>query len=153
MFHFDRDFVDKNGERYMLPVRMQALLRDLMNQYVIRKEYGTGDFEFLLGDLPYSELTGSLAWTPFAAGTMLWGEPDQWAWFRQRITVPEEFEGETLWYAVFPYTTDADWHWGHPQAQLYVNGECVFGLDSNHRKYLLRKRAKGGETIEIAIKV
>lgn len=153
MFHFDRDFVDKNGERYMLPVRMQALLRDLMNQYVIRKEYGTGDFEFLLGDLPYSELTGSLAWTPFAAGKMLWGEPDQWAWFRQRITVPEEFEGETLWYAVFPYTTDADWHWGHPQAQLYVNGECVFGLDSNHRKYLLRKRAKGGETIEIAIKV
>lgn len=153
MFHFDKDFVDKNGERYMFPIRIQSLLRDLLNKYVIRQEYGTGDFQFLLEDCTYAELNTKTAWTPFPAGRMLWGEPDQWAWFRQTVTIPESFRGEDIWYAVYPYTTDADWHWGHPQAQLFVNGKCVFGLDCNHRKYLLLKNAKGGETLEIAIKV
>lgn len=153
MFHFDKDFVDKNGERYMLPIRIQSLMRDLLNQYVIRREYGTGDFQFFLGDTTYEELDGNTPWVPFAAGKTLWGEPDQWAWFRQTVTVPEEFRGEDIWYAVYPYTTDIDWHWGHPQAQLFVNGKCVFGLDCNHRKYLLVKNAKGGETLEIAVKV
>lgn len=153
MFHFDRDFMDKNGERYMFPIRIQSLLRELMNKYVIRQEYSTGDFQFLLGDFSYEELSHAASWVSFEAGKTLWGEPDQWAWFRQVITIPEEYCGEDIWYAVFPYTTDIDWHWGHPQAQLYVNGECVFGLDSNHRKYLLRKNAEPGETLEIAIKV
>ena len=153
MFHFDKDFVDKNGERYMFPVRIQSLMRDLLNLYVIRKEYSTGDFEFFLGDVTYEQLQSQAVWTPFAAGRMLWGEPDQWGWFRQKVTIPQEFDGEDIWYAVFPYTTDTDWHWGHPQAQLFVNGKCVFGIDCNHRKYLLRKNAKGGETLEIAIKV
>lgn len=152
MFHFDKDFVDKNGERYMFPIRIQASMRDLLSKYVIRHECYTGDFEFFLGDIPYTELSTHATWQSFAAGKTLWGEPDQWAWFRQTITIPEEFQGEDIWYAVFPFTTDIEWHWGHPQAQLYVNGECVFGLDSNHRKYLLRKNAIGGETIEIAIK-
>lgn len=153
MFHFDRDFVDKNGERYMFPVRIQSLMRDLLNQYVIRREYGTGDFRFFLGDTTYEELNEKTPWIPFAAGRTLWGEPDQWAWFRQTVAIPEEFRGEDIWYAVYPYTTDADWHWGHPQAQLFVNGRCVCGLDCNHRKHLLLKNAKGGETLEIAIKV
>lgn len=153
MFHFDKDFVDKNGERYMFPVRIQSLMRDLLNKYVIRREYGTGDFRFFLGDVPYSQLDENTPWIHFPAGKMLWGEPDQWAWFRQTVTIPEDFAGEDIWYAVFPYTTDIDWHWGHPQAQLFVNGKCVFGIDCNHRKYLLLKNARGGETLEIAIKV
>ena len=97
MFHFDKDFVDKNGERYMFPVRIQSLMRDLLNQYVIRREYGTGDFQFFLGDTAYEELNETTPWIPFAAGRTLWGEPDQWAWFRQTVTVPEEFRGEDIW--------------------------------------------------------
>ncbi len=153
MFHFDRDFVDKNGERYMFPVRIQSLLRILHNEYVVRNELQTGDFRFLIGDIEYSELNDTLPWTGFEAGKTLWGEPDQFAWFCQTVTVPEEYRGEDIWYAVFPYTINTDWHWGHPQAQLYVNGKCVSGLDSNHRKHLLMKNAKGGEVLDIAIKV
>lgn len=153
MFHFDRDFTDKNGERYMLPIRIQSLMRELQSKYVVRKEYVTGDFRFCLGDVPYAALGADTPWTHFRAGETLWGEPDQWAWFCQSVTIPEEFAGEDIWYAIYPYTIDADWHWAHPQAQLFVNGECVFGLDCNHRKYLLRKCAKGGERLEIAIKV
>ncbi len=152
MFHFDRDFTDKNGERYMLPIRIQSLMRELQNKYVIRKEYDTGDFEFYAGDVPFSQLDAHTPWVHFRAGETLWGEPDQWAWFRQSITIPTEFAGEDIWYTIYPYTIDADWHWAHPQAQLFVNGVCVFGLDCNHRKYLLCKHAKGGERLEIAIK-
>ena len=153
MFHFDKDFVDKNGERYMFPVRIQSLMRDLHNKYVVRQTIDTGDFDFYLGDVPYDELDENTPWSRFEAGRTLWGEPDQWAWFRQTVTIPAEFAGENIWYYASAYTSDAQWHWAHPQAQLFVNGKCVYGLDNNHRSYLLVKNAKGGEKLEIAIKM
>lgn len=153
MFHFDKDFVDKNGERYMFPVRIQSLMRDLHNKYVVRQTIDTGDFDFYLGDVSYDELDENTPWSRFEAGRTLWGEPDQWAWFRQTVTIPAEFAGENIWYYASAYTSDAQWHWAHPQAQLFVNGKCVYGLDNNHRSYLLVKNAKGGEKLEIAIKM
>lgn len=153
MFHFDRDFVDKNAERYMFPRRIYRRILDLHSQYVVRQTIGTGNFDFFLGDVAYDQLDKNIPWTPFTAGRTLWAEPDQWAWFRQTVTIPQEFKGEDIWYYASAYTTDTHWHWGHPQAQLFVNGTCVFGLDSNHRSYLLVKNAKGGETLEIAIKM
>lgn len=153
MFHFDRDFVDKNGERYMFPVRIQSLIRDLQKDYMIQQTLDTGDFGFFLGDVPFDRLDENTPWTHFQAGKTLWAEPDQWAWFRQTVTIPEDFRGNDIWYYVSAHTTDVNWHWGHPQAQLFVNGECVFGLDCNHRSCLLVKNAKGGQTLDIAIKM
>ena len=153
MFHFDKDFVDKNGERYMFPVRIQSLMRDLHNKYVVRQTIDTGDFDFCLGDVPYDGLDENTPWSRFEAGRTLWGEPDQWAWFRQTVTIPADFAGEDIWYYASAYTSDAQWHWAHPQAQLFVNGKCVYGLDNNHRSYLLVKNTKGGEKLEIAIKM
>ena len=153
MFHFDRNFVDKNGERYMFPIRIYRLIRDLHNKYVVRQSIGTGDFQFVLGDTTFDQLDENTPWTHFEAGRSLWGEPDQWAWFRQAVTIPEEFKGEDIWHYASAYTTDINWHWGHPQAQMFVNGECVYGLDCNHRSYLLVKNAQGGETLDIAIKM
>ena len=45
MFHFDRDFVDKNGERYMLPVRIQSLAKILLRDYVVKETLPCGDFQ------------------------------------------------------------------------------------------------------------
>ena len=153
MFHFDRDFVDKNAERYMFPRRIYRRIKDLHNQYVVRKIIPTGDFQFFLGDVPYDQLDENTPWTHFEAGRTLWAEPDQWAWFRQTVTIPEEFAGEDVWYYASAHTTDSQWHWGHPQAQMFVNGECVYGLDCNHRSYLLCKNAKGGEVLQIDVKM
>lgn len=153
MFHFDRDFIDKNGERYMFPIRIQCLIRDLHSKHVVRQTLDTGDFDFVLGDVTYDQLDENTPWTHFEAGKTLWAEPDQWAWLRQTVIIPEEFRGENIWYYASAHTTDIHWHWGHPQAQLYVNGKCVFGLDCNHRSYLLVKNAKGGEKLEIAVKM
>ena len=154
MFHFDRDFVDKNGERMMLPIRVRSILRILEEQYVIRTVTRSGDFEFCLGDYTFDELENKANWTHFIAGRSIWGEPDQWAWFKQIVEIPISYSGQDVWYQVNAHTTsDGAWHWGHPQAQLFVNGECVSGIDSHHRRYLLAKNAKGGERFEIAVKV
>ncbi len=152
MFHFDRDFVNKNGERYMLPIRLRSLLRDLENKYVLRKELPTGNFRFLMGDRSYSQMRQAEGWTDFRAGLELWGEPDLFVWFRQSITVPAEFAGQDVWYTVDPWNRWEDWPWGQPQIQMFVNGQCVCGLDNNHRRHLLIKNAKGGEVLDIALK-
>ncbi len=152
MFHFDRDFVNKNGERYMLPIRLRSLLRDLENKYVLRKELPTGDFRFLMGDRSYSQMCQAEGWTDFRAGLELWGEPDLFVWFRQSVTVPVEFAGQDVWYTVDPWNRWEDWPWGQPQIQMFVNGQCVCGLDNNHRRHLLIKNARGGEVLDIALK-
>ena len=153
MFHFDRDFVDKNGERLMLPIRVRSTLRILESQYMLRDVRRTGDYDFFIGDIPYDELDQNAMWEPFTAGRSIWGEPDQWAWFRQTVVIPDSYKGQDVWYQLNAHTTsDGAWHWGHPQAQLFVNGECVFGFDCNHRRFLLAKHAKGEEKFEIAIK-
>ena len=153
MFHFDRNFVDKNAERYMFPKRIYRRIDDLYEQYVVRSSFPTGDFDFFLGDVTYAELDENTPWTHFVAGRSLWAEPDQWAWFRQTVTIPPEFAGEDIWYYASAHTTDSKWHWAYPQAALFVNGKCVYGLDNNHRSYLLIKNAKGGEKLEIAVKM
>ena len=47
MFHFDKDFVNKNNECLMLPIRFKSLLKRLNSEYVIKSEILTGDFEYL----------------------------------------------------------------------------------------------------------
>lgn len=152
MFHFDRDFVDRNGERYMLPVRIHSLMKRLQSQYVLKREYPSGDFLYTEGDISYAQLDESVQWSDFKAGETAWGEPDQFVWFRQTVKIPEDFRGHDVWYMVFPYNQSDVWPWGQPQIQLFVNGECVCGLDNNHRRYLLLKNAQGGETLDIAMK-
>ena len=152
MFHFDKDFVDKNAERYMFPIRLRSLLRKLESRYVLRKELSTGDLRFLSGDRTYAQMDAADGWEPFLAGLTLWGEPDLFVWFRQTVTIPQEFAGEDVWYCVEPWNKYGEWPWGQPQIQLFVNGRCVYGLDNNHQRYLLIKNAHGGEVFDIALK-
>ncbi len=152
MFHFDKDFVDKNAERYMFPIRLQSLLRTLETKYVLRDSLPTGDFRFLMGDRTYAEMDRAAGWADFQASMNLWGEPDLFVWFRQTVTIPEEFAGQDIWYSVSPWNRDEDWPWGQPQIQMFVNGQCVCGLDCNHPKHLLLKNARGGEVFDIALK-
>ena len=77
MHHFDTSsFKDRNGERYMLPMRIKALSDLLLEKHVIRYQQDTGDFDFTEGDLLYRDL-GDADWKPFRAGTDRWGKPDQ----------------------------------------------------------------------------
>ncbi len=151
MFHFDRDFSNKNNERLMLPIRFKSLLKKLVNEYMIKEETSTGDFECLAKECSYNEALNNNDWTHFKKDKDLWGEKDLFVWFRQTITIPESFKGEAIWYIAQPYL-DREWPWGQPQIEMYVNGKCTCGLDNNHPSHLLLKEAKGGEKFDIYLK-
>lgn len=151
MFHFDKDFVNKNNERLMLPIRFKSLLKRLNSEYVIKSEILTGDFEYLEKECTYNEAIKDNDWILFKSDKDLWGKKDQFVWFRQTITIPSSFKDESVWYIVNPYL-DRQWPWGQPQIEMFVNGKCRCGLDNNHPSHLLIKKAKGNETITIYLK-
>lgn len=151
MFHFDKDFVNKNNERLMLPIRFKSLLKRLNSEYVIKSEILTGDFEYLEKECTYNEAIKDNDWILFKSDKDLWGKKDQFVWFRQTITIPSSFKDESVWYIVNPYL-DRQWPWGQPQIEMFVNGKCKCGLDNNHPSHLLIKKAKGNETITIYLK-
>ncbi len=151
MFHFDKDFVNKNSERLMLPIRFKSLLKRLSSEYVIKSETLTGDFEYLEKECTYNEAIQDNDWVLFKSDKDLWGKKDQFVWFRQTITIPFSFKNESVWYIVNPYL-DRQWPWGQPQIEMFVNGKCRCGLDNNHPSHLLIKKAKGNETITIYLK-
>ncbi len=152
MFHFDRDFQDRNGERYMFPIRIRSLLKQIDRHFVTKAEIGTGDFEYLPGDRMYPELPEE-GWRPFSAGNELWGSPDEFGWFRQKVRIPEDMAGRDVWLEVYPYPQRDVWPWGQPQIQLFVDGACVCGLDNNHRRHLLAGNAEAGRTYDVVMKV
>ncbi len=103
MFHFDKDFVNKNNERLMLPIRFKSLLKRLNSEYVIKSEILTGDFEYLEKECTYNEAIKDNDWILFKSDKDLWGKKDQFVWFRQTITIPSSFKDESVWYIVNLY--------------------------------------------------
>lgn len=130
MFHYDIDFKDKNGERYMLPIRAGALLKRLWGRAILERIPLTG-IERRDGKHSADDLDGGM-WSAYDPQKDSWGGKDCYIWFRHRFAVPEKLRGRTLWYWV--EAGDADhWQWANPQMCLYLNGQCVAGMDSNHR--------------------
>ncbi len=89
------------------------------------------------------------AFEPFAAGTMHWYGPDEHYWFKTSYQVPKEREGKSLWLKVC--TQLNGWDAKNPQFLLFVNGEPVQGMDTNHTEARLTERAVAGETYDIQL--
>jgi alpha-mannosidase len=77
---------------------------------------------------------------PAPAGTAWGKQPWGSAWFRLRIAIPREFAGSRV-----------DLCWSPGEAIIWREGEPVHELDSNHGEYVLTRRAKGGERIELLV--
>ncbi len=81
-----------------------------------------------------------------------WGGEETFCWFKTEYTVPAELDGKDIF--IMPYTKGYE-------SLLYVNGKpygtfntkIVFTGHGNHYCDLLRKNAKAGEKIDIAIEV
>lgn len=87
-------------------------------------------------------------WEDFDSRTMHWYGPDKHYWFRTTLTVPESFDGKSLWMII--HTQIDEWDDGkNPQFLLFVNNEIVQGLDMNHREVLITECAKADETYHI----
>ena len=76
--------------------------------------------------------------TPAPVG-MKWGKKWEYAWFRTRIVVPEELEGERL---VFTLNTAEE-------MLVWVNGREAGAIDKKHRYITLSRSATAGTVYEI----
>ena len=78
------------------------------------------------------------------------GIPGEHYWFRKTITIPQQFDGKTVFFHI---STQID-EWDdakNPQFLVFINGEVVQGADMNHREVLLSRCAVGGQELTIDI--
>lgn len=148
MAHFEVDFHDKNSERYMLSGRINQIMKDLYDKFLIVDSVDTGDFMFRDGQYTF-EKRDKGEWTPFKAAKDYWGYRECYCWFKQTVKIPEEFKGEHVIYKLQPYV--GEWNSINPQFIIYVNGKVLQGGDSNHQYVTLTECALGGEEFEIYI--
>ena len=75
-------------------------------------------------------LEATTDWDRFEAGST-WGKPDEHELFRVKLTVPEDFFGQEVFFFM---ATGADdiWNTDNPQMLVYVNGIRRSGMDMNH---------------------
>ncbi len=83
---------------------------------------------------------GRLRFRPAPAGTAWGKEPWGSAWFRLRIAIPRSFAGSRV-----------DLCWNPGEAIIWRDGEPVHELDRNHGEYVLTRRARGGERIDVLV--
>ena len=97
----------------------------------------------------YYGVPKDLAYQPIHKGTP-WGGTKQYLWVKAQYTVPEHLDGKDLF--LMP-------RMGGYEAMLYVNGEpygtfntkIVYTGHGNHYCDLVRKGARAGETIDLAV--
>jgi alpha-mannosidase len=102
-----------------------------VDQWEIRqvRYRGWNDYEFVDAD-----------WRPIRVGAT-WGGPDMSAFFRQRIVVPPEMDGEKIALHLF---LGGD-------SLLKVNGVSHHGMDIFRSEVILRSRAQAGEVLDIEV--
>lgn len=147
MGHFDIPFVDKNNERKMLAQRINRIREQLEGRIFIDSE-DAGDFLFRDGQYKFSDLDKG-EWKPFGKDDF-WGYREQYCWFKQTVTIPERFKGQTVVYEIKPFPYEG-WRNRAQQFIIYVNGKMVQGMDPWHTFVYLADKAEGGESFDIAL--
>ncbi len=149
MAHFEIDFHDKNSERYMISGRINQILRDMYQKFIIIDSVDTGDFLYRDGQYSVEDIDKG-EWTPFRASKDYWGYRECYCWFKQTVKIPESFKGHHVIYNITPFARG--WHQEvNPQFIIYINGKVVQGGDSNHQYVTVTPCAEGGEELEIYI--
>lgn len=93
-------------------------------------------------------------WKPFSVMDR-WGGYDQTTWFRMTARIPKSFKGHQVVALIRP--SGGHFEPGIPflsaagESMAFIDGRPAQGLDKNHDEILLTKKAKGGETFDIAI--
>lgn len=88
------------------------------------------------------------AFSPFDSRSMHWYGPDRHYWFRTSFTVPESFEGRSLWLRIRSQIEEWD-DAKNPQFLVFINGVPVQGADMNHREVKLSDHCRAGEAYTV----
>ena len=145
--HFDVAFSDKNSERKMLYQRIKRITDDLRKR-VFDQSVRVGGVEFREGQYNCHDIDKGV-WRAFGDEEQ-WGYREEYCWFRQSVTIPQEFKGREVVYCVNPQP-ERGWESRSFQFIAFVNGEITQGLDPYHTYVLLTECARGGETYQIAL--
>lgn len=123
---------------------------DQLERISIVQKVSLKDFWYKEGNYIYPKdaETSDKEWIEFYDKTMHWYGPDKHYWFKNQFIVPESFDGKPLWINVKTQIDEWD-DAKNPQFLLFVNDIPVQGVDMNHRKILLTKKARAGETYKI----
>jgi alpha-mannosidase len=117
---------------------------------VYRKELPITSFKIKEGKEPGNERadTDDGSWTDFSTENA-WGGFGKYQWFRTRLVIPEEFNGERI---VFRLDSPGDTVWkDSAEYTVYVDGKLNQGLDIFHHELFLAEEAKPGRAYDIAI--
>lgn len=142
------NFMDKNSERNMFQKRVGKIIDVLRSQYLTTGSVKLGGFKFRDGQYTIAQIDEG-EWRDFDSENEFWGYPECYAWFRHSFKVPAEFAGKPVVYEIMP--TQNTWRSSSAQFIVFVNGELVQGVDSNHTGVRLLDSAKGGEEFDIYI--
>ena len=66
----------------------------------------------------------------------LWGGYDSWCWFKSTMNIPAELSGKNIGFSLCT-GREGQWNSLNPQFVLYVNGELICGMDTNHTEVIL----------------
>lgn len=137
------------------PVVIQQLHNRLKTIYatLYAERRAIGKIEYVVtGQGKGPEAIPKQGWEPFPENCR-WGGFDQTTWFRVKVTVPKEWQGET----VVALVRTAEWSLipgstgltEGGEALAYVDGVPRQGIDRNRDEILLAEKAKGGEKFEL----
>lgn len=123
---------------------------DEIKNTIYRKELPVKNYLVCEGKEPGPERVDydDTQWKSFTTDE-LWGGYDKYQWFRATLQIPEDWEGETVAFYL-DTTTNIEWK-RSSEYTVYINGELNQGLDFFHHELLLTKKAKGGETYQLAM--
>lgn len=129
---------------FFLDKRAQVICNELKKE-AVRQRQLIEKWEIKEGNFirPEDAAAAEAPFEPFNSRTDHWYGPDKHYWFRTEITVPESFEGKSLWLNI--RTQIEEWDDGkNPQFLLFADGDVIQGIDMNHRDVLLTRCAKAG---------
>ncbi len=132
-----------------LDKRIRVICDELRKLSVVQKVPVDG-WKFKKGNYIYPEDAERAEgeWEQFDCRTMHWYGPDEHYWFRSEFTVPQSMEGKAVWLNI--RTQVDEWDDGkNPQFLLFVDRTAAQGIDMNHRRVLLSKKAVLGQTYQL----
>ncbi len=123
---------------------------DQLRQLRFKQTMALTDMQYKEGNFfrPADADNACAPWQAFDCKTMHWYGPDKHYWFRTAFTVPQSFEGKTLFINV--RTQIEEWDDAkNPQFLLFMNGEILQGIDMNHRLVRLSYSATAGQALTL----
>lgn len=106
-----------------------------LNQFANTKLYDLEGVEYVKCDYKTDNTFPKNGWQPFKKGTIMTGR-DAHYWLRASFKTPPKKEN-TSYYIKCTTGFEGQWDATNPQGLIYLNGEMVQGIDTNHTEVYL----------------